>query len=168
MAGREHPEAELRALERRASERRALERRALERQAWERQAVERVADRGAAIVDFVLVGGLLTLLFLAVLQLSIALHVRNVLVDCAFEGAQFGALADRDPQAGADRARELIRSELSDRYAEQVSAGLAWVDGLPTVEVRVEAPLPVIGVFGVGRTLTVSGHALAEQPVPQP
>jgi hypothetical protein len=116
-------------------------------------------------VDFALVGGLLTLLFVAVLQLSLALHVRNVLVDCASEGARFGALADRDPEAGAIRTRELIRSELSNRYADRVSAGRAAVEGLPTVEVRVEAPLPIIGLFGVGRTLTVSGHALAEQPV---
>lgn len=118
-------------------------------------------------MDFALVGGLLTLFFVAVLQLSLALYVRNVLVDCASEGARLGALADRDPQAGATRARELIRSALSDRYAERVSAGPAQVDGLETVEVRIEAPLPVIGLFGVGRTLTVSGHALAEQSVPQ-
>jgi hypothetical protein len=115
-------------------------------------------------VDFALVGGLLTLFFVAILQLSLALHVRNVLVDCASEGARLGALADRDPPAGAARTRELIRSELSDRYAERVSAGPARVDGLNTVEVRVEAPLPVIGLFGLGRNLTVSGHALAEQP----
>lgn len=119
-------------------------------------------DRGSAVTDFVLVGGLLTLLFLAVLQLSLALHVRNVLVDCASEGARYGALADRDPQAGAARSRELIRGELADRFADRVSAGPAQVDGLTTVEVRVDAPLPVIGLFGIGRSLTVSGHALAE------
>lgn len=128
----------------------------------------RVADEGAAIVDFALVGGLLTVLFVAVLQLSLALHVRNVLVDCASEGARLGALADRDPEAGAARTRELIRSALSERYADRVSAGPARIAGLETVEVRVEAPLPVIGLFGIGRTLTVSGHALVEQPALQP
>ena len=121
------------------------------------------SEKGSAIVDFALVGGLLTLLFVAVLQLGLALHVRNVLVDCASQGARLGALADRDPQAGANRTRELIRSELSDRFADQVSAGPAQVDELPTVEVRVEAPLPVIGLFGIGRTMSVSGHALSEQ-----
>jgi Flp pilus assembly protein TadG len=122
------------------------------------------SDRGAAIVDFALVGALLTLLFAAVLQLAVVLHVRNVLVDCAGEGARLGALADRDPDAGAARARELITAELSVRYAQRVSAGRASVDGLPTVEVRVEAPLPVIGLVGAGRVLSVSGHALAEPP----
>jgi Flp pilus assembly protein TadG len=125
-------------------------------------------DRGSAVVDFALVGGVLTLLFVAVLQLALALHVRNVLVDCASEGARFGARADRDPQAGAARTRELIRRELSDRYADRVSAGSAPVDGLGTVEVRVEAPLPVIGLFGIGRTLTVTGHALAERTGARP
>jgi hypothetical protein len=125
---------------------------------------DEAVDRGAAIVDFALVGALLTMLFVVILQLALILHVRNVLVDCASQGARFGALADRDPQAGAGRTRELIRSELADRYAEHVSAGAAVVDGLATVEVRVEAPLPVIGFFGVGKTLSVSGHALSEQP----
>jgi len=117
-------------------------------------------------VDFALVGGLLTLLFVAVLQLGLILHVRNVLADCASEGARLGALADRDPQAGVARTRELIRSELSDQYAERVWAGRARVDGLETVEVRVQAPLPVIGLFGIGRTMSLSGHALAERPNP--
>ncbi len=128
----------------------------------------RERDRGSAVVDFALVGGLLTLCFMAVVQIALALHVRNVLVDCASEGARLGALADRDPRAGADRTRELIRSELADRYADRVSAGPVEVDGLPTVEVRVEAPLPVVGLFGIGRTLSVAGHALAEQPEAQP
>jgi hypothetical protein len=121
-------------------------------------------DRGAAIVDFALVGSLLTLLFAALLQLALVLHVRNVLIDCAGEGARRGALADQDPEAGATRTRELIRAELNPKYAERVSAGPARVDGLGTIEVRVQAPLPVIGLVGVGRVLSVSGHALAEPP----
>jgi hypothetical protein len=122
------------------------------------------SDRGAAIVDFVLVGALLTFLFVALLQLALVLHVRNVLIDCAQEGARLGALADRDPEAGAARTRELIRADLSDGYADRVTAGHARVGGLDTVGVRVEAPLPVIGLIGTGRTITVSGHAVAEPP----
>lgn len=116
------------------------------------------------MVDFALVGGLLTVLLLAVLQLVLVLHVHNVLIDCASEGARRGALADQDPAAGAARTRELIRSELNDRYARQVWAGHAEIDGLDTIEVRVRAPVPVIGMIGTGRTMSVSGHALAEPP----
>jgi Flp pilus assembly protein TadG len=119
-------------------------------------------DRGAAVVDFALVGGLLTLIFAAVLQLIVVLHVRNVLIDCAAEGARTGALADRNPAAGAERTRQLIRAELNDGYAQHVSAGPARVQGLDTIEVTVEAPLPLFGLIGPSRALTVSGHALAE------
>ena len=129
---------------------------------WTRSLADR--DRGSAIVDFVLVATLATLVFAGLLQFVVILHVRNVLVDCAEQGARFGALADRDPAAGAARTRELIRAELSARYARQVSAGRAQVQGLATIEVRIEAPLPVIGLLGAGHVLTVSGHALAEPP----
>jgi hypothetical protein len=122
----------------------------------------RERDGGAAIVDFALVGALLTLLFAAVLQLAVVLHVRNVLVDCAEEGARFGALADRNPDAGANRTRELITGELNGRYAHRVSAHRVRVGALDTVEVRIDAPLPIIGLLGPDRILSVAGHALAE------
>jgi len=128
-------------------------------------AVRDAGDRGAAIVDFALIGAFLTLLFVAVLQLALVLHVRNTLIDCAGEGARFGALADRSPQAGVARTRVLIRAELNARYAEQVSGRSARVDGLDTVEIRVQAPIPLIGLIGRTRMLSVTGHALAE---PQP
>lgn len=123
----------------------------------------RADDVGSAVVDFVLVGSLASLLFVALVQLAVVLHVRNTLIDCAAEGARFGALADRAPTDGAARARVLIAEDLSPRYAEHLEAGYENVDGLDTVVVRVIAPLPVIGLVGAGRVLTVSGHALAER-----
>lgn len=124
----------------------------------------RGAERGSAIVDFVLVGALLTLLFVALLQLAVVLHVRNVLADCATEGARYGALAGQDPAAGAQRTRDLIAADLSPAYARDVEAGRARQAALDTVVVRVRAPLPAIGLLGLGRVITVSGHAVAEQP----
>ena len=122
----------------------------------------RPRDAGAAVVDFVLVGTLVTFVFLGVVQLATVLHVRNTMIDCASEGARFGALAGSDLDAGARRTRELIAADLSSAYAEDVVARRATVDGLETVEVRVRAPLPVIGLLGVGRVVTVTGHAVAE------
>jgi Flp pilus assembly protein TadG len=124
----------------------------------------RRGDRGAAVVDFVLVGALVTLVFVGVLQLAVVLHVRNTLVDCASEGARYGALADRAPADGARRAISLISQDLSPRYAGDVTGAAELVDGLPTVVVRVRAPLPVLGLLGVGRWVTVVGHALREPP----
>jgi hypothetical protein len=121
-------------------------------------------ESGSAVVDFVLVGSLLVFLFLALLQLALALHVRNVLIDSAVLGARFGALSDTDPEAGAERTRSLIAEELSPGYAGQVSARIVELDGVTTVEVEVRAPVPVVGLIGVGRGFTVTGHALAEAP----
>ncbi len=129
------------------------------------------ADDGSAAVDFALVGGLVTLLFLSVLQLGLIVHVRTTLVDCASEGARYGARADRTPAEGAARTRELIASELSPGYARrvpQIQAGEVGLDGARVVEVRMTAPLPVLGLVGPGAAvpggvLTVSGHAFAER-----
>lgn len=120
------------------------------------------SERGSAIVDFALVGGLLTLLFAAVLQLTLALHVRNTLVDCAAEGARYAALADRTPQDGEERTRELISASLAPGYAQDITAREVVVDGIPLVEVVVVAPLPVAGLLGPSETLTVTGRALGE------
>ena len=35
---------------------------------------------------------------------------------------------------------------------------------MPVVEVTVTAPFPVVGLLGPAGTLTVSGHALVEEP----
>jgi hypothetical protein len=115
-------------------------------------------------VEFTLVGSLLTLLFLAVVQLAVVIHVRNTLIDCAGEGARYGALADRSPQAGTQRARELIGADLGPAYASEVTAGRERYAGLETVVVRVRAPFPVVGLLGVGHAIEVQGHADAERP----
>lgn len=107
-------------------------------------------------------GALLTLVFVALVQLSVVLHVRNTLIDCATEGARYGALADRDPSAGAQRTRELVTTDLSGAYAGDVVVAVERVDGLEMVVVRVRAPLPVIGLLGPGRVVRVSGRAVVE------
>ena len=122
----------------------------------------RSEDSGAAVADFVLVSALVTLLFLAVFQVGLALHIRNTLIACASEGARYGARADRAPGDGVARARDLIRASLADRYADDVSADATTVGGVSVVEVRVSAPLPVLGLLGPDRVLRVGAHAFAE------
>lgn len=106
----------------------------------------------------------MTVLFVAVLQLAILLHVRNTLVDSAAEGARYGALAGRHADDGAERSRDLIAQSLSPAYAQAVTAGRVTLDGLEVVEVQVEAPLPLVGLVGPAGTLTARGHALVEEP----
>jgi Flp pilus assembly protein TadG len=114
------------------------------------------------VVEFVLVSVLLTALFLGLVQVGLALHVRNTLVACAAEGARHGALADRTPAQGAAYAADLIHRSLSPRFARDVRAGVTSVEGRAVVEVTVRAPLPVVGLLGPGGTLTVRGHAMVE------
>ncbi|MDQ1697837.1 MAG: hypothetical protein QOJ03_3190 [Frankiaceae bacterium] len=122
-------------------------------------------ERGSAAVDFVLVGTLVTLLFLAVLQIGIDYHVRNVLAACAAEGARYGANADiADPQAGADKANQLITQSLGASFAHAIApVQQDEVGGEPVVTVTVRARLPLIAWFlPVGPTVTAAGHALVE------
>ncbi|WP_285242363.1 TadE family protein [Pseudarthrobacter sp. fls2-241-R2A-127] len=120
-------------------------------------------ERGAAVVDFVLVGGLLTLFFLAIIQLTLVLHVRNTLIDAAASGARYGTLADRSAADAEDRTRSLIVIALNPGFAEQVSTREVNLQGTRTLEVTVRSPLPVIGLIGPRDMLEVKGHA-AIQP----
>lgn len=120
-------------------------------------------ERGSAVVDFVLVGGLLTLFFLAIVQLTLILHVRNTLIDAAASGARYGTLADRDADDARDRTAQLIGVALNPEFATDVTTGEATYQGVRTLEVTVRAPLPVIGLIGPRAVLEVKGHA-AIQP----
>jgi Flp pilus assembly pilin Flp len=121
-----------------------------------------VDDRGAAVVEFTLVGVLLTMLTLAVIQLGLALHVRNTVLDAAAEGARFGALADNAPADGALRTRTLITEAIGSDYATDIAVGTGDWMGHPAVTVTVRTTLPVVGLIGVGGALEVSGHAAIE------
>jgi Flp pilus assembly protein TadG len=121
-------------------------------------------DGGAAVVEFVGVAALATVVLVALVQVAVVLHVRNTLIDCAAEGARYGALADRVPADGAARTRDLVAADLGGGFAGEVTVGAQTVEGLETVVVTIRAPTPVIGLWGPARTLTVTGHALDEGP----
>jgi len=116
------------------------------------------------VVEFTLVAVLLTVLFLGLLQLGLALHVRNTLLASAAEGARFAANADRAPVDGAEVTRVLIRDSLADRFAADVTSGTEVVDGVVTTYVQVDATLPVLGLLGPARGISARGHAVDEAP----
>lgn len=119
-------------------------------------------ERGAAVVDFVLVSMVLVPLVLGLVQVALVLHVRDTLTAAATEGARYAATVDRQPQDGVARTRQQIAGALADRFAEQVSAAAVTVDGVPTVEVRVRATVPPLGLWGPGVSLEVVGHGVRE------
>ena len=109
-----------------------------------------------------MVGALLTVLTLSVLQLGLALHIRNTVQDAAAEGARYGALADNVPSDGVRRTAELIGLAIGDDYAQDVTAAAGSWMGHPAVTVTVRTRLPLIGLVGIDGVLEVSGHAAVE------
>ncbi len=102
----------------------------------------------------------LLFLFLGVLQVGFALHVRNTLTACAADGARLGADADRGPGDAQAAARACIDGALSARLVQSVSAGLEG--GGTVMAVRVTATLPVLGPLGPAKAISVTGHAVEE------
>lgn len=119
-------------------------------------------ERGSAVVDFLLVSLLTTVLVLGVVQLALTLHVRTILIDGAGEGARYAALEGSSLGAGERRAAELIRSTLPDAYAADVRAGYVSHGDVSLVEIRVRAPMPVLGLLGPSGVITVTGRAVSE------
>lgn len=123
-------------------------------------------DDGAAVAEFALTVWMLTALFLGILQVGIAFHVRNVVAASLAEGARYAANADvADPEAGAARANELIRKAIGGRFAVARAGDPTTVDGAPVVTVQADAPMPLIAAYFPPRFLHVhlEGHALQER-----
>ncbi|WP_277871237.1 TadE/TadG family type IV pilus assembly protein [Agromyces atrinae] len=114
------------------------------------------------MAEFSLVSVLLTALVLGVVQLALALHVRNTTLDAAAEGARYAALADTGLDAGIERTKDLIATAVGPAYTTDVSAAYVEFAGVPAVGVRVVTSIPLVGLLGVERGLDVSGHAALE------
>jgi Flp pilus assembly protein TadG len=119
-------------------------------------------ERGAAVVDFVLIMMLLVPLVLGVAQVALVLHVRNTVAAAASEGARASAPLGATPADGAARTRSMIRDALADRYADDVTATRTTIGGFSGTEVVVHARVPALGLFGPSVPLTVRGHAVSE------
>jgi hypothetical protein len=130
----------------------------------------RAGDReeGSAVVDFVLVGVLVVALLLAVLQVAVYVHLRNVIVASAQEGARYAANADVPAEAGADRTLEVIGQATSARTAAGLTCtSQQQVDGsgLVLVVVRCTGAVPsLFAALGDLLPLEAAGRAVEEGP----
>jgi hypothetical protein len=97
-----------------------------------------------------------------VLQLGLALHIRNTVQDAAAEGARYGALADNVPSDGVRRTTQLVELAISDDYAQNVTVREGSWMGHPAVTITVCTRLPLLGLVGIDGALEVSGHAAIE------
>ncbi|MGL4340609.1 MAG: TadE family protein [Rhodoglobus sp.] len=120
------------------------------------------SEKGSAVVEFVMVSALLTILTLSVIQLGLALLIRNTVIDAAAEGARCGALVGNSADDGVRRTVELISTAIGPSYAEDVTASTGSYLGHPALVITVRAPLPLIGLIGLDNGVEVSGHAAFE------
>ena len=123
-------------------------------------------ERGSAVVDFVMVSILIVMLLLAVLQVAVYVHVRNVVTASAQEGARYAANSDVDSGTGAARTVAVVASATSVQTAE----GLACTSGeevdrsgLTLVVVRCTGEVPaLLASLGNLLPLEVTGRAVKE------
>jgi hypothetical protein len=116
-------------------------------------------ERGSASAEFVLVSALLVALVLGALQVVMVGYARLVLTSAAAEGARVGSVMDATPVDAVAHTTALIESSLSSQYSRQIAASQSSALGVPTIEVRVVAPFPAVGLWSVGGVMEVSAHA---------
>jgi Flp pilus assembly protein TadG len=120
-------------------------------------------EDGSAIADFALVSVVLVPLFFGILQLALIWHVKTTLTSAASEGARYGASYNHEAADGARRTSAVIDEVFGTDFADQVTASTTEVDGVPTVEVTVQAEIPVLALWGPTIELEVAAHAIVEQ-----
>jgi Flp pilus assembly protein TadG len=123
-------------------------------------------ERGGAVVEFVFVSVLVVVLLLAVLQVAVYVHTRNVVTASAQEGARYAANADVASSTGADRTVAIVARATSVRTAEGLactSGEEADPSGLTLVVVRCSGAVPTL-LAGLGNLLPleVTGRAVKE------
>jgi Flp pilus assembly protein TadG len=123
-------------------------------------------ERGGAVVEFVFVSVLVVVLLLAVLQVAVYVHTRNVVTASAQEGARYAANADVPSSTGADRTVAIVARATSVQTAEGLActAGeVADASGLTLVVVRCSGAVPTL-LAGLGNLLPleVTGRAVKE------
>ncbi|WP_197078993.1 TadE family protein [Dermacoccus sp. PE3] len=115
------------------------------------------------MAEYTMTMALIVGVFLVVCQFAYATHVRSTLTMAAAESARYGARVDAGPGVAQERASDLVSDSLSPRYAGSISAHRSSAEGLDVIQVDIDAPVPVLGPFGVGLTLHTSGRAIVEE-----
>jgi Flp pilus assembly protein TadG len=123
-------------------------------------------ERGSAVVDFVMVSLLIVTLLLAVLQVAVYVHVRNVVTASAQAGARYAANADVDSAVGAARTVEVVAHATSTQTSDGLSCSSgeeADPSGLTVVVVRCTGSVPaLLASLGNLLPLEVTGRAVKE------
>lgn len=115
-------------------------------------------DRGSSPAEFVMVGGLLTLLALGVMQFALAVYVRRVPHDAAVEGAYDAALANVADGEGTAPAREIVDRTLGPWFVQAVQTRRTAGDDAAMVRVTMRLFLPLVGLMGIPAAWEMTAH----------
>jgi Flp pilus assembly protein TadG len=129
----------------------------------------RVGDRGASVVEFVMISVLLVFLLFAVLQVGLYIYARNVVSSAASDGAGYGADHGVDPADGGQRAADLVRKGLGKGNAARIacvgSSGVDDSSGLVVAKVRCRGQVKMIfAPLIVPLWINVNAAAVKEGP----
>ena len=118
------------------------------------------------MVEFSLIAILMTAIFVAVLQVGIYLHQRNVVAASVQAAARWAANANVATEAGGPRAKELIGEALSERAAAGLDCSASeavGAAGLREVVIRCTGSIPSVATaLGDLLPLDVTGRAVKE------
>lgn len=117
------------------------------------------SDEGAAPVEFALVSPLLLLVALAVLQLTLALHVRSIVIGAASEGARLAAMGDLS--SGVERTERILQTSIAGAAIRDMVVRVDRSGPVAVTAVDVTVDLPLVGLLGPV-PMTVTGRAVIE------
>jgi Flp pilus assembly protein TadG len=119
---------------------------------------DRAAERGAAVVEFVLVAVMAVTLAMAVAQLGLFLWERNALMGSLSEGARVAATAGRTVADGERVAIDLLRRSAGRRVASAVPIEGTESGGVVVLHAEGTLPSFVPGVPGLPVRMTARMH----------
>ena len=118
----------------------------------------RAAERGAAVVEFVLVSAVAVVLAMSLAQLGLFLWERNALMGSLSEGARVAATEGRTVADGRRVAAELLRRSAGGRVADAVPIRGTETAGVVVLWAEGTLPSFVPGVPGLPVRMTARMH----------
>lgn len=118
-------------------------------------------EEGAEVVSYVLVQAMVLIVVLAVLQLGFALHIRNMTIAAASEGARRGAMLAGSDASAIERTESMLDSMWGSARERTIETGRTQMSGREVLVVTVTTDLPVLASWGP-KWLTVTGSAVVE------
>ena len=119
-------------------------------------------ESGSEVVSNVLLQGLVLFIVLAMLQIGFALHMRNMAISAAGEGARRGGLLGGDEAEAIARTDEILSSLVGASRDARISASRSQGPDGQVLTVEVRTALPILVNLGP-QWLHVRGTSIVEE-----